>query len=295
MKHSFSPEGVAWLESQIEETLGECRQLIGSTSSQLFQVNQRFVLRVIDNPDWLAEETDIPEHETAALQEAAFVGIPAPKPIAYASEGIGFGVPVVLMSFLPGQVQLVPNDRASWLRALAQTLAQIHAHRAPELAWRYESWVNKGVLHVPEWTRYPTLWEQAIAQWLAPPPRSPWVFLHRDYHPCNVLWNHDEICGVVDWASACRGPAGVDVGHCRADLALQAGPEAAHAFLCAYQEAAPEFIHERYWDIDAILDMCLPAPSFYKPWTQFGLPMIPQEILNQRLDAYLLKIMESNT
>ena len=294
MEHSFPPEGTTWLEARIREEVSECRPLVGSTSSKLFVVNERYVLRIVDNSDWLAEETDIPEHETAALREAALTGIPAPMPLAFGNESVGFGAPVVLMSFLPGRVQLLPDDRAAWLRALAQTLAKIHAHRATGFPWQYESWVNKDALCVPEWTQHPALWEQAIAQWQAPPPRSPSVYLHRDFHPCNVLWNNEKICGVVDWVSACRGPAGVDVGHCRVDLALQVDPEAAQAFLRAYQDAAPEFTYERYWDLDAILDMCLPTPSFYEPWEQFGLPVIPQDILNQRLDAYLLQILGCN-
>jgi Ser/Thr protein kinase RdoA (MazF antagonist) len=46
------------------------------------------------------------------------------------------------------------------------------------------------------------------------------VFLHRDYHPGNLLWNDGSLSGIVDWAFSCRGPRGVDVAHTRWNLAL---------------------------------------------------------------------------
>jgi aminoglycoside phosphotransferase (APT) family kinase protein len=44
------------------------------------------------------------------------------------------------------------------------------------------------------------------------------VFIHRDFHPGNVLWRRGRVTGVVDWASASISPACVDVGHCRGNL-----------------------------------------------------------------------------
>ena len=50
----------------------------GSTSSSLFRVErfrgdspERFVLRVLDNREWLADEPDLARHEAAALVEAS--------------------------------------------------------------------------------------------------------------------------------------------------------------------------------------------------------------------------------
>ena len=92
----------------------------GSTSSSVFlgqcshsSKPQRFVLRVLDNPEWLADEPDLATHEAAALEEAQKAGLRAPSLAAYSSDDIGFGAPVALMSFIEG------ND-AAYLIASAQ-------------------------------------------------------------------------------------------------------------------------------------------------------------------------------
>src|SRR5258707_1164666 len=79
----------------------------------------------------------------------------------------------------------------------------------------------------PAWSQKPAAWARAIEVLLAGPPPAPAVFIHRDYHPLNVLWQAGAISGVVDWINACRGPAGVDVAHCRTNLAQMYGPAAA--------------------------------------------------------------------
>lgn len=54
-------------------------------------------------------------------------------------------------------------------------------------------------------------------------------FVHRDFHPGNVLWNRGRITGVVDWESGCIGPPSIDISHCRANF-LGYAPELAAEF-----------------------------------------------------------------
>ena len=269
-------------------------RLKGSTSSSVFLVQhgpQQFVLRVLDNAEWLAEEPDLAAHEAAALDEAQRAGLPAPRLVAYSSADAGFGAPVVLMSFIEGNVELRPSRVPLWLTALAESLAAIHRHRAEEFPWRFRSWVDKAMLAVPSWTTVPQLWERAIERSLGDEPPYQTVFIHRDYHPTNVLWQDGKVSGVVDWINACQGPAGVDVAHCRTNLALMSGPAAADGFLHTYCEAARGFVYDPYWDIDSLLDMCLSGPSFYGPWQEFGLEVIAPETLRLRVDDYLKSVM----
>ena len=97
--------------------------------------------------------------------------------------------------------------------------------------------------------------------------------------------------GVVDWINACRGPAGVDVAHCRTNLAQMYGPDSADRFLDAYLDIADGFTYDPYWDIDSVLDMCLPQPTFYEPWSHFGLDRITADENMRRIDAYLERVM----
>ncbi|MBC8102699.1 MAG: aminoglycoside phosphotransferase family protein [Cytophagales bacterium] len=280
----------------------EITRLEGATSSSVFRVHERrdpraesFVLRVIDNAAWLAEEPDLAEHEAAALQEAQKAGLPAPRLVAHATDTaneLGFGAPIVLMSFLGGSIQLRPPDFSSWLRGLATDLAVIHRHSAESFPWRYRSWrTDHRALAPPLWSARPRVWEQAIERAHQPAPRFRPVFLHRDYHPTNVLWHGESISGVVDWINACRGPAGVDVAHCRTNLAQMFGGEAADRFLDAYREIVPTFEYDWYWDLDSMLDVCLPEPTFYPPWQTFGLAILAPELLRERAETYLESVL----
>ena len=66
---------------------------------------------------------------------------------------------------------------------------------------------------------------------------------------------------MVDWAEACRGPAGCDVATCRGELIGLCGVEVAERFRHAY-EAATGQAHHPYWDLARVLEH---GPS---PWTE---------------------------
>ena len=115
----------------------------GATSSSVYLITchrahetQRFVLRVLDNQPWLANEPDLVEHEAATLREARAAGLPAPELVASALEDVGFGAPALLMTHLEGQVVLRPKDSTIWLRDLAATLARTHRHAAKGFPWQ---------------------------------------------------------------------------------------------------------------------------------------------------------------
>ena len=295
----LSTAALDWLATAIGRTQQfELTEMQGSTSASIFLVQpqgaaraDRCVLRVLDNHAWLAEEPDVAQHEAAALEQARALGLRAPRLVAYATEEVGFGAPVVLMSFLEGVVELQPADLPSWIDGLAAELAAIHRYEVPDFGWHFVSWASKDALRVPGWTSIPHVWERAIDLAQRPAPYSRSVFIHRDYHPTNVLWRDGVLSGVVDWISACQGPAGVDVAHCRTDLALMYGPQIAEQFLQAYLHHADQFEYQLYWDLEAIFDKCQPAPSYYPPWQHFGLGPIAREVLCGRVDAYLEQIM----
>lgn len=296
----FTREALAWLAEALRSKPRRLRlaPMSGSTSSTLYRVElekgaglERYVLRLIDNAAWLAEEPNLAEHEWTALLEARRAGLKAPAPVAPAGVEAGFGAPVVLMSFVEGEVRLLPSDFQAWIRRIASELAAVHAHGAPGFRWRYRSWVRRDELAPPRWSAEPGRWEEAIARFLEGEPAAPACLIHRDYHPANLLWLGDEISGVVDWINACLGPAGVDVAHCRTDLALMHGPEVAQRFLEVYTEASPGYVHDPYWDLDSILDRALPRPAYHSPWAAFGLARIPAKVLQARLERHLRQVM----
>jgi aminoglycoside phosphotransferase (APT) family kinase protein len=283
-----------WLAAATRSAASELavQRLRGSTSSSIFLIETgaaratRFVLRVLDNAAWLAKEPDLAAHEAAALIELQRARLNGPELVAHGAEEAGFGAPVVLMSLVEGRVDLTPVDLDGWLSGLAVELVSIHAHAAQSFPWPYRSWLDRRKLSAPEWARKPELWQRAIDRARQPPPPAPPVFLHRDYHPTNVLWHGQRVSGVVDWINACRGPAGVDVAHCRTNLAMMLGPDAAQRFLDSYH-AHGGAEHDAYWDLESLLLMSLPEPRFYAPWRAFGLAPIADVSLRERCEAHL--------
>ena len=105
----------------------------------------------------------------------------------------------------------------------------------------------------PALARHPQLWQKAIDIWRDGMPAHRPTFIHRDFHPGNVIWSRREVVGVVDWVNVCQGPVGVDLAHCRANLRATSGPEVADRFLAAYQSLTGETL-DPYWIIASHLE-----------------------------------------
>lgn len=268
-------------------------KLKGSTSATLHLLehnNQRAVLRQFTLREWLDVEPDLAPHEAAVLQAADAANLPAPRLIAMYDGP----VPRILMSYVPGRISLQPDDHDAWLRAMAHRLATIHTARNVELAWHYRPWFKPEVLAVPSWSAHPTLWNTLINRVQQPPPAYEPCFIHRDYHPVNLLWQHGQISGVVDWVNGCWGPAGVDVAHCRLNLALLYGVDAADRFLDAYGDFRPTYQHDRYWDYANLAEFLPSPPTVYQPWVEFGVTGLSDALMLDRLETYLQSIVSPN-
>lgn len=297
---SLNADVQSWLRRSIGKGayLNSATRARGATSSSVYFIksstnghSSECVLRLFTNEEWLRHEPDLAEHEATVLIEAQRAGLPTPRLIAYAADKSECGVPAVLMTFVQGSVELCPDDFEPWLFQLAERLAEIHSVSSKNLRWRYSSWTDKSDLKPPSWTKHTQLWERAIEIGLRPRPKVRQTFIHRDYHPTNVLWADGKLCAIVDWVNGCLGPASVDLAHCRINLAEMYGAHIAEKFLDAYKQVVGSgFMHHPYWDIDSLLDT-LPEPEFYAPWQDFGLGQIEQDVLRDRIDEYLRVIM----
>ncbi len=97
-----------------------------------------------------------------------------------------------------------------------------------------------------------SLWARAIEIWHNRVPSYRPGFVHRDYHPGNILWSR-AVGHVVDWANACAGPWGCDIAHCRDNLLDLAGREAADSFLALYIDVTGA-TYDPYWEIASVLE-----------------------------------------
>lgn len=253
---------LAWVERETGERVVSQRALEGGNSSAVHRLTlqsradhhrdvvlRRYVL------DWVVAEPWAPGNEALALRLLGQPGItvPAPRLLAEDANGKQTGTPTILMSALPGRVVWHPHDLDSWLRRLAEALPAIHALPvSPELS-DWAPYAPAPPAAPPPWSRHPHAWETAFALFDGPKPTGDRVFLHRDYHPGNILWTDDEITGFVDWVSSCAGPPEEDVAHCRANLAVHHGVEQADRFLQLWQSISGRRDYDPYYDLTGVV------------------------------------------
>lgn len=309
----LSQAGRDWLARATGFNPGSLRltTMKGATSSTLYLVEdrgatagRRFVLRLFTLREWLAAEPDLARHEVAALRAAAGSGVTVPEPVAMLpgpspeepADPAGFGAPAVLMTHLPGRVELTPANEGRWLRALARTLATVHAHPAPSFGWRYHSWVDAQNVTVPAYAADKAMWEAAAetyGRWR--PAEAEETFLHRDYHAMNLLFGGAgadlQVTGVVDWVNACVGPAAADVSHCRIDLVKMKGSAAAELFLREYRAVRGGFEYDPVWDLEGAFDVAVPVADVHAPWREFGLAGLRADTVQKRVEEHVSRAL----
>jgi aminoglycoside phosphotransferase (APT) family kinase protein len=289
----------SWIEDATDARVASDAVLPGATSSALHSVvvesdgqRRSLVLRRFTNREWVRREPDVAVREAASLQHATRAGLPAPALIATDRDGSYCGVPATLVALMPGSVVLQPDNWTEWLDGLARAAAQIHRVDAAGFRWSYRRYNEGESLAVPGWSKHPEAWRRAIdvVHTAAPSYRS--CFVHRDYHPSNVLWSNGRVSGVVDWVNGCRGPAGIDVAWCRHNLANLHGVSAADDFLAAYIAAAgSDFRYEPYWDLMSVVELLPGPPSMYEGWRAAGMPNISNTEMRERVDLYVASVV----
>lgn len=220
--------------------------------------------------------------EWAALEGLARTGLPVPRAWAQDPEGSSAGDPALVMTYLPGRIELTPHDRAAWLHAMAEMLVRIHASDVPAPA--YESWLRVGGLEVPRWSQRPELWRDAIEIAKTESPGYEPCLVHHDFQQFNLLWAAGRISGVVDWIHASTGPREADVAHCRLNLTLLYAPEVAEQFRLAYEALSGRTL-DPWWDVAGLL-LYLPGWDFLQE--QAGSRMVVDAAgMHERIEATL--------
>ena len=155
------------------------------------------------------------------MTAAAEVGIRAPRLIDADAAGRRLGWPAIVMTRLAGAPRGAGgDDPAAWVDGLATELARISAAPAPGHPLpSWEPWFSLP-LEAPAWATDPGLWRDMAAALASPLPQGSPRFIHRDYHPLNVLWDGPHVTGTVDWVNGCIGPVESDVAGCRVNIAV---------------------------------------------------------------------------
>ena len=178
----------------------------------------------------------VPANEALALTVLADTAVPAPRLYAADLQADICDVPAILESWLPGGPVQAPGDLRTYLMESAKTLVAIHSVRTTEAKRfpKYAPYSDLSAISPPSFSRRPRLWE-CVADALNPVPSlEGTTFIHRDYHPGNILWDGTRVTGVVDWATAAIGSPAVDLARMRLNLGCRWGPSVADQFVDAY-------------------------------------------------------------
>ena len=286
------PEAIRWAERALgsRARVTTMRRLRGGSTSavHLLRVEgvrgiDRAVLRRFARADWLLQEPDLAVREARILRALEGHDLAMPRLLAVDEAGDEADVPAVLMTRVPGRTVMSPGDLDGYVRELAAFLPALHEIGALEGMPSYRPWFRSRPFAPPAWSLRPDLWLRANELALRPPPHSVSTFIHRDYHPANVLWRYGRLSGVTDWVNACNGPTGIDVAHCGVNLAALFGVPVAEAFREAY-EAVSGVEQHPYWDLLDALDTG-PPPS--GQWHDVGRHDLNEALVRRRVEEYL--------
>ncbi|MET7637470.1 phosphotransferase [Streptomyces sp. NPDC005438] len=259
------------------------------------------VLRSFVRPFFVRHAEGLLTREAEVLRFLADTGVPAPTLLGVDPTARRCTHPSLLMSLLPGSVRLDDAGAEGRAEALARQLVQLH--RLPVAGDRrpraYQAWASPESVVVPAGTERPDLWRRAVDVIRQNPPAFRGCFLHRDFHPGNVLFTGDasdpRVSGVVDWVETSWGPADLDVAHCSTALALLHGVEAGTGFADRYLAAGGGLAEEDgahlHWRVLDALGFAPDAEKVAVPWRELGRTDLTPELLSHRLEEYLDRLL----
>ncbi|WP_329339937.1 alpha/beta fold hydrolase [Streptomyces sp. NBC_00663] len=289
----------AWLAKQLPagRTVVTTRFLSGGWTSQMrgltLDDGTDLVQRSFVKPFFRHHAPGLLAREAAILTLLAGQdGVPAPELVAVDATAELADHPSLLMSRLPGRVRVDEEDLVRRLDLLAAQLVRIHSVVPKERPRAYQAWTSAERVRVPEGA----MWERAVDVIRREPPAYEGVFLHRDFHPGNVLFAEGRISGVVDWVETSWGPADLDVAHCSTALALLHGPEHGLGFRERYEAQGgvqlADGADHLYWRLLDALGYAPDAAKLAGPWRELGRSDLTPEVLGGRLEAYVSRLLE---
>jgi aminoglycoside phosphotransferase (APT) family kinase protein len=304
------PLTLAWVSRHLEvgERIVSTEALHGGISAEMRRLTigtrdggtRDLVLRTFVDvehaEDWL-------NREAGALTLLTGTGVPAPGLVGVDPTAAHCEHPSLLMTHLAGRTVLDDEGLETRVPLLARQLVAIHALRPAERPREYVALTTADTVVTPKGADA-AVWAAAIDVIRKPAPPYEGRFLHRDFHPGNVLFDVPpprpagaRIAGVVDWAATSWGPADLDVAHCSTNLALLHGPAWGLQLAEAYEEAggvlAAAASERLYWQVRDGLAASEEVQLVSQPWREAGRAELTTRAVEQRLDAYVTALMDA--
>lgn len=272
------------------------RVTVGTPDGLTRDLVLRTLVNVQHAEDWLNREA-----RTLTLLTGS--GVPAPELVAVDPTAAHCEYPSLLMTHLAGRTVLDDEGLETRVPLLARQLVAIHTFWPAERPRRYEVRTTADTVVIPNGADA-AVWAAAIDVIRRPAPPGEGRFLHRDFHPGNVLFDvlpagpaSTRISGVVDWAAASWGPADLDVAHCSTNLALLHGPAWGLRFAEAYEEAGGALADAAaeclYWMVRDALAFSEEVGVVSQPWREAGRTELTTRAVERRLDTYVVALMDA--
>ncbi|MEU5339466.1 MULTISPECIES: aminoglycoside phosphotransferase family protein [unclassified Streptomyces] len=307
------PLTLAWVSRHLEagERIVGTEALHGGATAEMRRLTisardggtRHLVLRSFVDPFFLEHAEDALNREAGALTILPGTGVRAPGLVAVDRTAAQCEYPSLLMTHLTGRTVLDDEGLETRVPLLARQLMAIHALRPAERPPTYVTLTTADTVVTPKGADA-AAWAAAIDVIRRPAPPYEGRFLHRDFHPGNVLFDVPparlsgaRITGVVDWAATSWGPADLDVAHSSTNLALLHGPAWGLRFAEAYEEAggvlaaAPS--ERLYWLVRDGLAFSEEVRLVARPWREAGRTELTTRVVEERLDAYVTALMDA--
>ncbi|MFI1712589.1 phosphotransferase family protein [Streptomyces litmocidini] len=296
----------SWVEKGLSEgeRIEKVVELRGGWTSEMRRLDlcgpggrRSLVLRSFVKPFFVRHAEGLLNREAAILRLLGDTDVPAATLTAVDATAQHCDHPSLLMSLLPGTVRLGDQGADDRAELLARQLVRIHqlpvtVQQRPRT---YQAWASPERVTLPTATERPELWRRAVDVIRREPPTYQGCFLHRDFHPGNVLFTGADgdlrISGVVDWVETSWGPADLDVAHCSTALALLHGVPAGMRFADRYVAAggtlAEDSTAHLYWRLLDALGFAPDAEKVAVPWRELGRVDLTAGVLTRRLEGYI--------
>ncbi|MFF1796610.1 phosphotransferase family protein [Kitasatospora sp. NPDC058263] len=301
----------SWVEKGLlaSERIEDVVRLRGGWTSQMRRLDvcgpggrRSLVLRSFVKPFYLQHAEGLLTREANIQRLLNDTDVPAAQLVAVDATAECCDHPSLLMTLLPGTVRLTDQEADRRADLLARQLQRIHQVQVNEETRprAYQAWTGPEQVNLPTDTARPDLWQRAVDVIRREPPDYLPCFLHRDFHPGNILFDGEgddlRISGVVDWVETSWGPADLDVAHCSTALALLHGVPAGMSFADRYVEAGGSLSDDRtahlYWRLLDALAFAPDAEKVAVPWRELGRTDLTPIVLTGRLEDYIQALLD---
>jgi aminoglycoside phosphotransferase (APT) family kinase protein len=263
----------------------------------------RYIVRQL-SAETLALRPNAVEMEYGLLQVLKTHGLPVSCPIYLDVQGEIFETPTLVMDYLSGDMDFSAHSQPNRGSEIAKVLARIHTLDLKEIDHIAVPHLEKSFLglcgedpKIPDEELNETLiWNQLKRYW---PPRfqNPPVLLHGDIWSGNILWQGNEISGIIDWEDAWIGDPLLDIAGARSDLAYTFGMEMADQLTKTYLDMRKIDAHDLpLWDLVAVLWLIrfinhdLPAWAAF--FNRFGRVDITAESIKRDINSFSNQALE---